>query len=350
MIEDPTAEKNQPCNVAFAAAHLIPGSSESKRAKTAETFLNILEGQIRNTNTRTAYKVAWRSFFQFCSEYKLELDRVKPYHFGLWLKRHTGSVATQRQHLAAVRLLFDHLLEKGVVDLNPAARAKPPRLERESAHTTVFEQNEIKAFLEAIKVHSLMYIRDKALFSVLLYSWARVSAVVALKVEDYYERKGERWLKLNEKRGKIHEVPVHSSAREAIDQWLLASGLESNPTAPLFPPFGKNKKTPELRHMDRRSVWKLLQARAQASGLERRVCCHSFRATAITEYMNAGGALDIARRIAGHSALSTTQIYDRSQDRVTIAEVERVCFPAASERQIRLVPPHSAKDSIPPHG
>jgi len=96
MIEDPTAEKNQPCNVAFAAAHSIPGSSESKRAKTAETFLNILEGQIRNTNTRTAYKVAWRSFFQFCSEYKLELDRVKPYHFGLWLKRHTGSVATQR--------------------------------------------------------------------------------------------------------------------------------------------------------------------------------------------------------------------------------------------------------------
>jgi integrase/recombinase XerD len=195
----------------------------------------------------------------------------------------------------------------------------------------VFEQNEIKAFLEAIKVHSLMDIRDKALFSVLLYSWARVSAVVALKVEDYYERKGERWLKLNEKRGKIHEVPVHSIAREAIDQWLLASGLKSNPTAPLFPPFGKNKKTPELRHMDRRSVWKLLQARAQASGLERRVCCHSFRATAITEYMNAGGALDIARRIAGHSALSTTQIYDRSQDRVTIVEIERVCFEPSSE-------------------
>ena len=73
----------------------------------------------------------WRSFFDFCSLYKLELERVKPYHFGLWLKRHPGSVATQRQHLAAVPLLFDHLLEKGIVKLNPAARAKPPRLERE---------------------------------------------------------------------------------------------------------------------------------------------------------------------------------------------------------------------------
>jgi integrase len=251
---------------------------------------------------------------------------VKPYHFGLWLKRHTGSVATQRQHLAAVRLLFDHLLEKGVVDINPAARAKAPRLERESAHTPVFEQNEIKAFLEAIKPDSLLDKRDKALFSTLVYSWARVSAVVGLNVEDYFERKGERWLRLHEKRGKIHEVPVHSKARQAIDQWLLASNFGSNPSAPLFPAFGKNKKIPELRHMDRTSVWKLVQARARASGLEKRVCCHSFRATGITEYMNAGGSLDIAQRMAGHSQLSTTKIYDRSRDRLTMAEIEKVSF------------------------
>jgi integrase len=256
----------------------------------------------------------------------LELDRAKPYHVGMWLKRHPGSVATQRQHLAAVRLLFDHLLEKGVVDINPAARAKAPRLERESAHTPIFEQNEIKTFLDAIKADSLIDKRDKALFSTLAYSWSRVSAAVGLKVEDYYERNGERWLRLHEKRGKIHEVPVHSKAREAIDQWLLASELGCNPSAPLFPAFGKNKKTPELRHMDRTSVWKLVQARARASGLEKRVCCHSFRATGITEYMSAGGSLDIAQRIAGHSQLSTTKIYDRSRDRLTMDEIEKISF------------------------
>src|SRR5258708_10070664 len=128
MIEDPVGENRELKEVGFPAAELILGSSESKRAKVSETLLNILQGRIRNQNTRSAYKAAWRSFFQFCSEYKLELHRVKPYHFGLWLKRHTGSVATQRQHLAAVRLLFDHLLEKGVVDINPAASAKAPRL------------------------------------------------------------------------------------------------------------------------------------------------------------------------------------------------------------------------------
>ena len=78
--------------------------------------------------------------------------------------------------------------------------------------------------------------------------------------------------------------------------------------------------------MDRTSVWKLVQARAHASGLEKRVCCHSFRATGITEYMSAGGSLDIAQRIAGHAQLSTTKIYDRSQDRLTTAEIEKVSF------------------------
>jgi site-specific recombinase XerD len=310
----------------------VDSSRAYKEAKTAEALLNILEGRITNANTRSAYKTAWRAFFSFCSEYKLELNQIKPYHFGLWRKcqSHTAA-ATQRQRFAAVRLLFDHLLEQGVVDMNPAARAKPPSLERERSHTPVFEEPEITAFLEAIKPGSIMDIRDKALFSALAYSWARVSAVTALKVQDYYERRGERWLRLAEKGGKIHEVPVHSKAREAIDHWLLVSDLASNPSAPLFPAFGKNKKTPELKHLGRKSVWKLVQTRAQACGLKKRVCCHSFRATGITEYMNAGGSLEIAQRIAGHSQLSTTKIYDRSRDRLTIAEIERVCFEPSSK-------------------
>jgi hypothetical protein len=42
--------------------------------------------------------------------------------------------------------------------------------------------------------------------------------------------------------------------------------------------------------------------------------------------MNAGGALETAQRIAGHSQLSTTKIYDRSRDRLTLSEIERVSF------------------------
>src|SRR3979411_1807632 len=129
--------------VLLAAFDLIARTSESTRAKTAETFLELLGARVRNPNTRSAYRVAWRSFLAFfCSARQLELERVKAYHVGAWLDQHPGSRSTQRQHLAAVRLLFDSLLMRGVVEYNPAARARPPRLVRESSRTPVFEDAE----------------------------------------------------------------------------------------------------------------------------------------------------------------------------------------------------------------
>jgi integrase/recombinase XerD len=303
---------------------LFPSTSESNREKTAETFLEILGARVRNRNTRSAYRVAWKSFLTFCSKRKLELEAVKAYHVGAWLDQHPGSKSTQRQHLAAVRLLFDHLLMRGVVEYNPAARARPPRLVRESSHTPVFEEAEIVAFLDSINLSSLKDIRDRAIFCVLLYSWCRVSALIKLTVDDYYERAGQRWLRFQEKRGREHEVPVHSKAKEAIELWLEASGLASSQSAPLFPAFGKDRETIEHKHLDRRSILKLVEKRASASGIVKQVCCHSFRATGITEYMNSGGTIEIAQQIAGHKSSSTTRIYDRSRDRLTIEEIERV--------------------------
>ena len=178
--------------------------------------------------------------------------------------------------------------------------------------------------MDSIKHNSPKDVRDKAIFCVLLYSWCRVSALINLTVADYYDRGGQRWLRFQEKRGKEHEVPVHSKAREAIDRWLAASGLSSNPAAPLFPAFGKGRGSIEIKPLDRRSILKLVEKRARASGMSKRVCCHSFRATGITEYMNSGGTIEIAQKIAGHKSPSTTRIYDRSGDSLTIEEIERV--------------------------
>ena len=74
-----------------------------------------------------------------------------------------------------------------------------------------------------------------------------------------------------EKRGKEHEVPVHSKAKKTVDLWLERSHLASNASAPLFPSFGKNRETIEQRRLDRRSVLKLVEKRAKASGILKRV-------------------------------------------------------------------------------
>jgi integrase len=67
-----------------------------------------------------------------------------------------------------------------------------------------------------------------------------------------------------------------------------------------------------------------LVAEERLQSILKRVCCHSFRATGVTEYMNSGGTIEIAQKIAGHTSPSTTRIYDRSGDQLTLEEIERV--------------------------
>lgn len=305
--------------------------ADSAGRKTLDAFLELLGARLVNRNTREAYLRAWVLFLGFCGRRGIQLGQVKPVDVGLWLKC-KGSVNTKRQRLAAIRCLFDALLERGVVTSNPAARARAPRLDRDYSSTPVFDLEEIRSFLRSVNTDSLQGVRDKALFSVLLFTWCRVSALVSLKVGDFVwrdvvDRHGsrvrERFVQLKEKRGKEFELPCHHDLIEALDRWLDRAGISAIPDSPVFLSLDKDRKTLTDRPLDRRSVFKLVTKRATLCGILKKVGCHSFRATAITEYLNAGGALEIAQRIAGHRQASTTKIYDRSRDRLTLDELER---------------------------
>ena len=69
--------------ILIESTYLLPSTSESNQDKTAETFLEILGARVRNPNTRSAYRVAWRAFLSFCSKRHLELEAVKAYHAAL---------------------------------------------------------------------------------------------------------------------------------------------------------------------------------------------------------------------------------------------------------------------------
>ena len=53
-------------------------------------------------------------------------------------------------------------------------------------------------------------------------------------------------------------------------------------------------------------------------------CCHVFRATGITAYLEAGGTLENAQAMAVHESPRTTKLYDRTGDEITLDEVERI--------------------------
>jgi hypothetical protein len=88
MIQEDSQTEVQ--RILLAPFDLLEDTSESTQAKTAETFLELLGARVRNPNTRSAYRVAWRSFLAFCSARQLELEECKGLSRGVMVGSASG--------------------------------------------------------------------------------------------------------------------------------------------------------------------------------------------------------------------------------------------------------------------
>jgi hypothetical protein len=70
----------------------------------------------------------------------------------------------------------------------------------------------------------------------MFYSFARVSAVLKLKVDDYYHNGARRRLRLHEKGGKEHDMLVHHLLEQILNEYIEAAGLQSGQSGGLFSP------------------------------------------------------------------------------------------------------------------
>ena len=157
----------------------------------------------------------------------------------------------------------------------------------------------------------------------LLLRFARVSAAVGMRRQDYFRQGLRGWLRLHERGGKRHDVPAHHRAAEALDDYLEAADLEEAKAA-LFQSVDPAGRRLTGRALSRRLVLAMIKRRALAADLPPSTCCHTFRATGITAYLSNGGTLEHAQQIAGHASPKTTKLYDRTADTISLDEIERI--------------------------
>ena len=247
-------------------------------------------------------------------------------HVAAWVEQlgRAHAAPTVKQQLAAVRMLFDWLVVGQVVPHNPAHAVKGPRHSTAKGKTRMPTRDEAKALLAAIPADGLVGLRDRALIGTLLYSFARVSAALAMRVEDYYPVGRRWWLRLHEKGGKHHEMPAHHTLQDALDAYLEAAGIAGDRKGPLF--RSAQGRTGRLtgQAMARADVYRMIGRRAAAAGVATRIGCHSWRARGITAYLENGGLLEHAQAMAAHASARTTKLYDRRGEAISLDEVERI--------------------------
>ncbi|HMD61270.1 MAG TPA: tyrosine-type recombinase/integrase [Opitutaceae bacterium] len=164
------------------------------------------------------------------------LNAVRPVHVAGYVEEigKTRAAPSVKQHLAAVRMLYDWLVVGQVVRSNPASVVRGPKHVIKRGKTPILSPEEARELFNGIPTDTLVGLRDRALIGVLIYSFARVSAAVSMRVEDYFPQGKRWWLRLHEKGGKHHEMPVHHTLEEYLDRYIEAAGIANEPKGRLF--------------------------------------------------------------------------------------------------------------------
>jgi len=266
----------------------------------------------------------------------MQLDMIEPVAVAAYVEkllRDGLSKPTVKQHLAAIRMMFDWMVTGGVLAVNPAAAVRGPKYVIKKGKTPVLTPDEARLLLNSIDVRENCGLRDRALLAVMVYTFARVSAVAGMNVEDYYQQGKRWWVRLHEKGGKHHELPVHHKAEEYLDAYIKAAGIAGAKGTPLWRCLTKElDRKQDSRvgrgfgdgRMARQDIFRMIKKRCREAALGAAANCHTFRATGITAYLLNGGSLEHAQAIAAHESPRTTKLYDRTSDEITLDEIERI--------------------------
>ena len=325
----PSQPASSPATLPVQSANgpIIPTLIAAAGERACIHFLEFFASTIRNPHTRRAYARAVTDFLAWCEKHAVpSIAAVQPLHVAAWIegKARERSAPTVKQQLAALRHLFDWLVVGQVVPVNPAASVRGPAHSVRKGKTPVLDPAEARTLLDSIDVATPIGLRDRALIALMIYSFGRIGAALAMRVEDVFTQNRRLWVRLREKGGKRHDMPCHHSLDEYLQAYLDGAGIADDATGPLFRTIGRGTGRLTRTPLPQANAYAMVRRRAVAAGIETRIGNHSFRATGITAYLKNGGTLEHAAAMANHASTRTTQLYDRRQDTISLDEVERI--------------------------
>jgi site-specific recombinase XerD len=294
-------------------------------------------GNFQSPHTREAYRRDLKHFFGFYGEsfgmlktpQEITGDHVLAFRNFLQVKGGPGgkpcAPKTVIRKLATLKTYFDFLIQRKVMESNPALSSliKRPR-DQVKTETQDLADEQVRALLRVIPEDKFLH---RAVIAVLFGTGLRRQEILYLKVEDYQERQGIKFLRFLGKGSKICETSLHPAVIEALElyrEWMKEQGRELRPGDWLFQPTRNplDKKGEFLnRPLNPKTLRYLLQFYARKAGIKERVSPHSARATVIGSLLEGGADLYRVSQMVHHESVKTTQKYDKRKKRLADSPV-----------------------------
>ena len=217
-----------------------------------------------------------------------------------WLYDLGLTTVSVRRKLAAVRAMFQFLLQEGTIETNIAARLRTPKVKQRLPD--VMSAEKTNTMLDAVEAGAIVELpsreRDLAFLELLYGCGIRVSELVGINIDDLDLREG--WLRVTGKGNKERQVPVGGRAVAAVERYLTKRSQA--PERALF----LNSRGGRLQD---RQVRRLVKQYALLITGDSTVHPHSFRHAYATHLLSDGADLRAIQELLGHARLSTTQKY-----------------------------------------
>lgn len=282
-------------------------------------------GKLRNSHTRNAYLRAVHQFLDWVANECVELQQVTPGMIGRYFDQHTGSPPTKKQHMSAIRGLFNVLVLRHVIVLNPALSVKTERFSAVEGKTPEISTEQARLLVSSIELYNPVAYRDRAIIAMLIYTAARVGAIAGLRRGDIIDEGTQFSIRFREKGGKHRSIPIRHDLEQYLQEYQ-AIGMPfgaSNSNALFLTAKGRTGELTE-RAMSAVDISRMVKRRLRVTGLPTIISPHSFRSCTATDLLLQGVPLEDVQYLLGHSDSRVTRLYDRRQRRVTRNIVERI--------------------------
>jgi integrase/recombinase XerD len=289
-------------------------------------------------NSLEAYGGDLRDFQNFCRNHLIEpraltVAALTGYLEDLATREYR--VTSQRRRLAAVRGLIREMIERRLIDRDPASSLKLQPHPRPLPRT--LGPADIAAMIEAIDSGTLRGKRDRAMLELAYGCGLRVSELTGLKLNQL-DLEAHVVIVIG-KGDKERIVPVGGAALRALKAYLLAcqkAALEASVkdrsrgrvVPPVMRPNAAVFVTRLGRAMSRQGFFKALKGWTANDPRLSWISPHTLRHCFATHLLEGGADLRAVQEMLGHSDISTTQIYTHLS-RGHLRKVHRTYHPRA---------------------
>lgn len=284
------------------------------------------EKTIKSYSNKVMIFVSWLDK-QLIGIPEVDPDRVMQFHNHLLADR-KQKPSTRSSYLGALRSYFDFLITQGVFKENPAKAVAKPKIRK--APPDQMDEDELARLMNAaFEKKTEKGMRDLAIVAILAGTACRVSALTAMRIQDFRPTdvtipekcqhcgqgivsgprsgRGKKvkvtMVRLREKGGKEWDVIVPEKASFFLSQYLnnRKIGMRTDIVFPV--------KRGSIQQISRHGALYAIKRLAVVAGITRKISPHSFRHIAITWWLDIGIDPDVVRQWVGHSALSQTMDY-----------------------------------------